>query len=491
MSTIALPNDFETYTACLMGPALWPVLRQGLVEEEPPVSIRLNPFKTCAEAPGANGSHAQQALGDPIIGSEWQPVPWCSMGRYLPRRPPFTFDPLLHAGTYYVQEASSMFIDHVLRQLVHEPVTMLDLCAAPGGKSTTARAALPAGSLLFTNEPVKLRASILAENIQKFGHPDVIVTNNYPADYGRSALMFDVILTDVPCSGEGMFRKDAGAIAEWSKEHVEKCWQLQRSIVQDVWPCLRAGGLLIYSTCTFNAHEDEENVDWICRTLGAESVAVTTLPEWNITQELLGSHRCYRFLPGKTRGEGLFVAVLRKEGEAQQPSGEQTKGKDKRRKDRQKATAQGQRVAIPTDWLQGEQKVYPVRDTLRAIPQAWATAYEAAASRLHIIHAGVTLGTVKGRDIVPDTSLALSTLLYKGAFPLVELSLHDAISFLRKEAVMLPAGTPRGFVVVTYHGHPLGFEKNIGNRANNLYPQEWKIKTTHIPEEIAAIAGKQ
>lgn len=167
---------------------------------------------------------------------------------------------------------------------------------------------------------MRTRSQILAENIQKFGHPDMIVTNNYPRDYKKSKLQFDVILTDVPCSGEGMFRKDDGAIAEWSLQNVDNCWHLQREIVNDIWGSLKPGGILIYSTCTFNAHEDEENIAWICEELGAEPVALTGIDDsWNITGNLIGSSiPVYRFLPGKTRGEGIFLAVLRKEGEEEE-----------------------------------------------------------------------------------------------------------------------------------------------------------------------------
>lgn len=227
---MTLPEDFINYTKALTGNELWSIISRGLADE-PPVSIRLNPFKC------ASGSPAE-SLSDGKVG-------WCDSGYYLNSRPNFTFDPLLHAGLYYVQEASSMFLDRVMRQYASDgPRTMLDLCAAPGGKSTVARAALPEGSLLISNEPMRTRAQILAENMQKFGHEDVIVTNNYPRDFGKSRLMFDVILTDVPCSGEGMFRKDDTAISEWSVQNVEKCWRLQREIVSDVWQCLKPGGLL-------------------------------------------------------------------------------------------------------------------------------------------------------------------------------------------------------------------------------------------------------
>ena len=235
---MTLPEEFTTYTRALMGEERFARFL-GALDEPAPVSIRVNPFK--AEATPETGA-------DRVV--------WCRGGYYLDSRPAFTFDPLLHAGAYYVQEASSMFIDHVVRQFVHVPVTALDLCAAPGGKTTCLRAALPEGSRLYSNEPHPKRAQILAENVVKFGHPEVVVTNNYAIDYQRAGLRFGLILADMPCSGEGMFRKDPESIGEWSPANVEKCAALQRSILADIWPCLLPGGLLIYSTCTFNAHEN-------------------------------------------------------------------------------------------------------------------------------------------------------------------------------------------------------------------------------------------
>ena len=463
-----LPADFIKYTQALMGDKLYHQLEQGILEVEPPVSIRLNPFK-CKEGEDAEG----------------EPIPWCpATGRYLSARPNFTFDPLLHTGKYYVQEASSMFVDLVIRQLVHHPVMMLDLCAAPGGKSTAVRAALPEGSLLFSNEPMRTRSQILAENIQKFGHPDMIVTNNYPRDYKKSKLQFDVILTDVPCSGEGMFRKDDGAIEEWSLQNVDNCWHLQREIVADIWNCLKPGGILIYSTCTFNAHEDEENIAWICEELGAEPIALQGIEDsWNITGNILKASEIpvFRFLPGKTRGEGIFLAVLRKEGDLESRLNNKDK-KDRKRKD--KKANKTKAPDMPKDWLKDCEVLTAVSkdDATYAIPTTWKEVYDAADQHLKVIHAGIKLGTDKGKGLIPDQSLALSTMLNQEAFPQVELSYEDAIRYLRKEAVNLPDGTPKGYVLVTYRQIPLGWEKNIGHRANNLYPQEWKIKSTHVPE---------
>lgn len=459
---MTLPNEFTTYTRQLMGEELFHLLQEGL-SGEAPTSIRVNPFKA-------------------TLPEDADSVPWCQEGLYLTSRPAFTFDPALHAGLYYVQEAASMFVCEVVRQLIDKPVTMLDLCAAPGGKSTALRSVLPKGSLLFTNEPVKNRASILKENIIKFGHPDVIVTNNFPRDYRKSGVMFDAILTDVPCSGEGMFRKDPGAIEEWSPQNVEKCRLLQRSIIEDIWPCLQPGGILIYSTCTFNAHEDEENAIWIAEHLGADFITLDIPEEWKITGSLVDSIPACRFIPGKTRGEGLFLTVLRKSG------GQNDVANKPITKHAQKGHSHlSDTQNIAGQWLTGDFVSTTEKDLIRAIPASWAPIYNQVKGKLHILHAGVELGTIKGKSVIPDTSLALSTALKADAFPTIDLSYANAVRFLRREPIMLPPECPRGFILITYNGHPLGFEKNLGTRANNLYPQEWRIKSSHLPEETVQV----
>ena len=463
-----LPEDFVSYTRQFMGDDLFDIVANGLDNEPSPTSVRLNPFK--AKGRDVHGSLAEAT------------VPWCEhTGRYLNTRPNFTFDPLLHAGVYYVQEAASMFVDYVVRSLISQPVCMLDLCAAPGGKSTALRAALPEGSLLVSNEPMRPRAQILSENMQKFGHEDVIVTNNYPKDFRKSSLLFDAILADVPCSGEGMFRKDDGARAEWSKQNVAGCWQLQRDIISDIWQCLKPGGLLIYSTCTFNAHEDEDNVAWIAQELGADIITLPVEQHWNITPALCGNATAYRFLPGVSKSEGLFLAILRKHGTTPTASNVDTRTKGKAAKG---SKNQKKMPAIRIPLRNAEQySLRQLADTMLAIPSRWADIYDMAESKLKIMHAGIAIGKEKGKDLIPSQSLALARQLDTTSFPCVEVDYVDAISYLRKEAVTLPADTPRGFVLLTYKGSPLGFEKNIGNRANNLYPQEWRIKSTHVPTE--------
>ena len=419
-----LPPDFISYTSALFGDTRWQQYLNAF-NESAPVSIRLNPFKQ----PDSPLSHRAPCV------SEESPVPWSRNAYYLSERPNFTLDPLLHAGAYYVQEASSMFLDHVLNSQLSTPNLRLalDLCAAPGGKSTLLRAALPDDALLFSNEPDRKRANILMENMQKQGHPNVVVTCNYPRDYQRSGLLFDMILCDVPCSGEGMFRKDEKTISEWSIDNVLKCQQLQRSIVQDIWPCLKPGGILIYSTCTFNTRENEENIQWIIDHLGVEVLTIPVSPEWHIQGSLLPSfhHPVYRFIPGITRGEGLFMCVL------QNPS-----------------VKNNSQLSIVNCQLS--------KNVSRS---------------LNILHDGRSVSpTVKGKKVIPAHAESLLISTPRDKYPRVELSLDDALSYLRHEALILPPDTPRGYVIVTYQDLPLGFVNNIGTRANNLYPKEWKIR---------------
>lgn len=294
---VNLPEDFIRETRLVMGEERFDRYLEAF-NEEAPVSIRINPRKVAFHTPRNK-------------------VPWCPEGYYLSGRPQFTFDPLFHAGCYYVQEAASMFVTHILRQFVKEPVAMLDMCAAPGGKSTAAISVLPEGSTLVSNEPIPTRAQILLENITKWGWPNCTVTNNYPRDFRKAKARFDVILCDVPCSGEGMFRKDPQTIGEWSQQNVEKCWRLQREIVADAWECLTPGGLLIYSTCTFNIKENEENVRWMLSEFDdAAILEIPTEAEWHITGSLLEGFDApvCRFIPGITRSEGLFLCALRKRG---------------------------------------------------------------------------------------------------------------------------------------------------------------------------------
>lgn len=474
-----LPQDFVCSMRRLLGAAEYELFVESM-QREPMVSVRLNALQK-------GGQELLTAL--PVEES----VPWCTMGYYLKERPLFTLDPLFHAGAYYVQEASSMFLEQVMKQYVaNGPVAMLDLCAAPGGKSTHARTLLPEGSLLVSNEVMKNRAQILAENLTKWGHPDVVVTRNDPADFGSLVGAFDVLLTDVPCSGEGMFRKDEGAVADWSVANVELCRQRQQRILADVWPALKPGGLLIYSTCTYNLMENEANVEWICRELGAEVLPVNQDPEWNITDCLLpeADISVARFLPHRTKGEGLFMAVLRKEGCATSGAVDKFAERNGRRGRHGASSSVTKDKAVNRllsrqqeeqlrGWLNDTEEHYallPQGERLLAFPQCWLSLLQRLKNNLYLLQAGVAVAEVKGRDLNPCHALAMSSLLKRGVFPEVEVECEQALNYLRKEAVRLPVDTPRGFVLLTYQGVPLGFVKHLGNRANNLYPQEWRIR---------------
>ena len=462
-----LPIDFITRTGGLLGEGQFAALREALAKE-PPVSIRMNRLKT------------------DVVPAGGRQVPWCGSGYYLASRPTFTFDPLFHAGCYYVQEASSMFLEQVLTQYVHEPVVMLDLCAAPGGKSTLARSVLPEGSLLVANEVMRNRVQVLAENVTKWGHPGTVVLNNDPADFAPLGELFDVILTDVPCSGEGMFRKDPVAVEEWSVENVTLCWQRQRRIVRDIWHCLKPGGLLVYSTCTYNREENEDNVAWIAEELGAEVLPVEVQPGWNISGNLAGKDfPVYRFLPHRTEGEGLFMTVLRKSGESV-PGVSPHRRKEKKAKGKEKAPILPKEVK---GWLvsSGQYAWTMEQNRVVAFPLLYQSVYEMLQAQMRVVCAGVQVAEVKGKDLIPSQALAMSVARDETAFPSVEVSYEQAIAYLRKEAVVLSADVPRGYLLIRYKGAALGFVKNIGNRANNLYPQEWRIRSGYLPEQVSLV----
>ena len=443
-----LNGKFVERTRALFGEERYGRFVQAL-ETEPVVSIRFNGRKMEAD-------------------SSLNAVPWASAGRYLESRPVFTADPLFHAGCYYVQEASSMFVEQAVRQYVDRPVRALDLCAAPGGKSTLLLSQLPQGSMLVSNEPVPLRAQILAENVMKWGNAASLVTRNEPADFAPFRNFFDFVLVDAPCSGEGMFRKDSYAVEQWSVSNVEQCARKQREIVADIWESLRPGGLMVYSTCTFNREENEDCVEWIAKELGAEVLEVKIDDEWNITGSLTTEGLpVYRFIPGYTAGEGLFLAVLRKDGSstAVQPKAPRMQLAPAKLK-----SEVAKWIAAPADFdfvMQG--------DTVIAMPKEHTAEMLALQQKLKVLHMALPLAEVKNNKILPLHALAMSTELVAQAFNTVELEREKALAYLHREALLF-ADAPVGHLLLTYKGTPIGFVKNIGNRANNLYPAEWRIR---------------
>lgn len=429
---------------------------QAIGETLPSVSVRVH-------------NHRGARVPDGVVR-----VPWCREGFYCDERPRFTFDPLWHAGMYYVQDASSMFIHHVISALVHEPVRYLDLCAAPGGKTTAAMQALPQGSLVVANEIVGSRARVLCDNVSRWGNPSCVVTSSAPRDLGKLTHFFDVIAADVPCSGEGMMRKDDEAVTQWTPALVEQCAQRQRGIIDDVWQALKPGGLFIYSTCTYNREENELMLDYIIDTYGAQSVPVDIEAEWNIHAGVGTQLPCYRFLPHLTRGEGLFMAVLRKPAdEPLRPVKPSKKQRTPSRTDAPRAIKQ---------WLTDDKDftVTISNDIVTAVPRQHSQAIDLLHTAVNVLQGGVEMGMMKGKNCVPTQSLALSLSLSPEAFPRVELDYVTAIAYLRGEAITVEA--PRGYVAVTYCGAVMGFVNNLGNRANNMYPKALRILSSHLPD---------
>lgn len=457
-----LPANFISSVRARFDGELEPFL--SALAEDAPVSIRLNPYKK---------ERNSLAFIYPA-----ERVPWSEQGFYLEERPSFTFDPLFHAGFYYVQEASSMFIEHVVRRLVSAPVTCLDLCAAPGGKSVSLLSALPEGSLLVSNEIIRQRANVLSETLTKFGHPNTVVTQNSPADFAAFSALFDLILVDAPCSGEGMFRKDEVAIQEWSPQNVKMCAARQKDILTDVWPALKPGGLLIYSTCTFNSDENEENVRWIANNLGAANTKVEVDPGWNIAPSYDAEGGGYHFYPHKTKGEGLFVAVLQK-SEPKQAEVPIRSRKNKKNfvtflKD---PAGYAELISNPDSY-----SLMDSGDRIIALPKEHAETIVALMQQLKCVSAGIELGEKRGKDFIPAHALAMSIALNREVFSIQEVTYEQAIAYLRKEAITLP-DAPRGMVLLTWQNEPIGFVKNVGNRANNLYPNEWRIRSGYLPDK--------
>ena len=437
-----LPEAFERRTKVLIGDE-YQELEKAL-ETIPPTSVRVNDKIEC----------------QPSV----ERVAWCETGYYLNERPLFTADPLFHAGVYYVQEASSMFLEQAVKQHFSNAETILDLCAAPGGKSTLLSQTLPESSLLVSNEIIRSRAFILAENLIKWGNPNVVVSNNEPKDFECLGGFFDAIVIDAPCSGEGMFRKDAGAIEEWSEYNVTLCATRQREIVSSVWDALKTDGILVYSTCTFNREENEINVEWICNELGADVLSI----DLNGNKEITKSDFGYRFYPHKTKGEGFFISVLKKTSIHNHSS--------RNRNAEKKGTKHAKTDVTALSLVEPDRLVITTENNLiKAYDKERLNDFFVLNKNLKCMYSGLVIGEMKGKDFIPSANIALSKMLDRSSVETVEVDYNTAISFLRKDAIVLPDSN-RGYILICYKGLGLGWVKNLGNRCNNLYPQEWRIR---------------
>ena len=429
------------------------------------VSVRLNPFKNAAGAE---------------LWNDARKVPWNALGRILEERPVFTLDPCFHTGAYYVQDSSSMFVGEVFRKVLTgmdipqgRPLRVLDLCAAPGGKTTdlaaSLREAVDDRFILVANEVMKQRAGVLAENVALWGDPNVVVTSDDPKAFASLPGYFDIIVADVPCSGEGMFRKDEEAQNQWSEDNVALCWARQRRIIADMWPSLADGGVLIYSTCTFNRFENDDNVAWVASELGAE--AITPFAEDDYAGfGVIRTDKGYSLVPGHVEGEGQYCGALRKTSDMNVRYVESQPR-------RQKSSPKVGTVAADglESWFTAEVIFRQRGETIIAVPQIIASELQLVEGVLHVIAAGCAAGCLKGRNFVPDADMALSMILNRDACPSVDVDRDTALAFLHKDAVAFP-GAPLGYLMLVYEGLPLGFVKNLGNRCNSLHPQSRRIR---------------
>ncbi|WNJ19653.1 RsmB/NOP family class I SAM-dependent RNA methyltransferase [Pontibacter sp. G13] len=463
MSQTAFPEAFLARMRSQLGDAFdafWEAI-QGSAH----TSIRLNPGKPISEDP------------------TWMPMLWHPEGRYLATRPPFVEDPRFHAGAYYVQEASSMML-HACVDWSRD-MRILDLCAAPGGKSTLIAAAMSKDSVLVANEVISSRAKVLAENLTRWGRGEVVVTQNDPADFQDAEGMFDLIVVDAPCSGEGMFRKDPASRGEWSPQHVEVCSARQRRILANILPCLRPGGTLVYSTCTWAPEEDQEIVDWVLdefrNELELDPVEVPN--DWGPEPIEVGGVQGAGWLnyPHRVQGEGLFFARFRKQGVFDTDARTSSKARKKKKKQKSQSSQSSGESADPkvlkafeTQYLKPDHglSMEALDKYLFARP---ALARDLKRLGLKVIKQGVLLGEIHRKEIAPSHELALSTFISTDV-PAVELDLRQAQQYLQKQEIAIDAPVSKGWFLVRYEGINLGWMKVAGRRLNNYFPSNWRIR---------------
>jgi 16S rRNA C967 or C1407 C5-methylase (RsmB/RsmF family)/NOL1/NOP2/fmu family ribosome biogenesis protein len=411
-----------------------------------PVSIRYNPAKP---APVKSGT----------------PVPWCEQAIYLPERPAFVFDPLFHAGVYYVQEASSMFTGYLFNTFTDKQASLniLDVCAAPGGKSTLIAGIMNAQSLLVSNEVIKSRVTILKENIVKWGNPNVVVSNNDPRDFINTSGFFDVIIVDAPCSGSGLFRKEPEAKEEWSLENVNHCSLRQQRILEDIFPALKPGGLLIYATCSYSYEEDEIVVATLLQN-GYETLPQVAIPP--AFGEIIYNESGYRFYPDKITGEGFFIAALRKKLNG----GEQV---NQSKKNFVPISAEEKNIVAAYVHQPENYFFFKYKEVIYCFPEILKPAISVLGG-LHLIKSGTALGVIKNNELIPDHELAMSSIVSKNIQRL-ELNETDAITYLRKNTLQTDSNL-KGWCLITHQHIPLGWAKMIPGRMNNYFPTELRIR---------------
>lgn len=445
------PADFLRDMATRLGPEYSAFLQS--LEETPPVSIRLHPKKASAFASGV------------------ERVPWCQTGYYLQERPVFTLDPLFHAGAYYVQEASSMLLEPALAAIgpSDRPRAALDLCAAPGGKAVHLLHLLADGDLLVANEIHPGRYRILEENMIRQGRAGYALTRQAPHALAKAwPERFDLVLTDAPCSGEGMFRKDPGAIREWSSAQVDQCVLRQADILDHAFRLLAPGGFLVYSTCTLNTRENEDQMSRLLARYPLEEVAISLPPEWGLQSVSPG----IRAWPHRVRGEGFYLCVLRKnESHERMSRDSRFQRKDSRPRLPDLPFWSRNYLVAPDSFeyhtrKDGRQFIFPRRLT---------THFMDLAGHPLIVRQGLEAGLWrKGTLFQPAHDLALSVDLSPDV-PALDLTLEEALAYLRRDGLPPREGVA-GFCLARYLNSGLGWVKGIPGRINNLYPTHWRIR---------------
>lgn len=406
-----------------------------------------------------------------------RPIAWSQGGYYLDERPSFTTDPAFHAGAYYVQEPSSQFVGYLLRPIIERTprLRLLDLCAAPGGKSTLYSSLVGCDGLVVANEINRQRAAVLADNVRKWGVGNVAVTNNDPAHFAGFEQWFDVVAVDAPCSGEGMFRKTPEARDEWNDGSAAMCAERQLKILQDIWPTLRADGTIIYSTCTFNRTEDEGLLERFSEWVGEEELEaadeVSVGEDWGIVCGRVGVWQTFRFMPHRAEGEGFFAAIARKSSNAG--------GKSRNPKSRKMifSAPDKKSVAELERWIKEPQKMKwaAINDTYYGYYASHADDMRVLAESMTVIHSGVCMGQIFKGKLKPEHSLAMFTNLNTSAIPTVEVSREMALDYLRRGDIGVCEQMAEGINLLCFEGLPLGWIKRVGNRSNNLYPNSLRI----------------
>jgi NOL1/NOP2/sun family putative RNA methylase len=396
-------------------------------------------------------------------------VPWCSDGMFLEKRPSFTLNPAFHAGCYYVQEASSMFLEQVIMQigLDKEKILALDACAAPGGKTTHLASLLNDESMVMANETISSRVSVLKENVIKWGTGNIVVTNNDSAAFTGFKGLFDLIVIDAPCSGEGLFRKDASAVNEWSEENCSLCTGRQERILSNLLPALKQDGYLIYCTCTYNPEENEKNVQWLLEN-DMECIPLNLNPDWGIKEMNENGIKAYAFYPHRLQGEGFFISVLKKKAESSSISfNKPSKTYMPLRND----------FSFVKDWVNKKvsYELYKKDNDIFLLSSSWLPLIEFLEQHLRVHYSGTLVGKIKHTNVIPAHELAVSTQLNKNAFPHLKLSREEAITYLRKDDLKIRP-SEKGWMLAMFENTPLGWLNNLGNRFNNNYPTEWRIR---------------